>query len=274
MAASAGIRSWGTSAGAKEAYLVLSGQVSELNPSPSDAAVERVPLKVVPRRPARGMVGDAPVRSTYTSRVRAGEDVPIRGCTPTQARNALVASMHPGLAAGEAGDKAKAWQEKLRARAFVMGEPRSFHPPSACASRPAPSAQSQRLAAAALAVPRQISRQQQRYAAAVRGSGSSGRQQREAWGLASPGREGTPDLAGAASATVRIPAPREILERHCSRELLEAMAVAEGRQASEAEAEAEAEAEPPPTTAPRQCCRASRPQQTAAAAAACAVPPP
>ena len=103
MAASAGIRSWGTSAGAKEAYLVLSGQVSELNPSPSDAAVERVPLKVVPRRPARGMVGDAPVRSTYTSRVRAGEDVPIRGCTPTQARNALVASMHPGLAAGEAG---------------------------------------------------------------------------------------------------------------------------------------------------------------------------
>ena len=238
MAASAGIRSWGTSAGAKEAYLVLSGQVSDLNPSASDAVVERVPLKVVPPRPARGMVGDAPVRSTYTSRVRAGEDVPIRGCTPTQARNALVASMHPGLAAGEAGDKAKTWQEKLRARAFVMGEPRSYHTPSASASWPAPSAQSQRLAAAALAVPRQ----RQRYAAAVRGSGSSTRQQREAWGLASPGREGTPDLAGAASATVRIPAPREILERHCSRELLEAMAVAEGRQASKMEAEAGAEA--------------------------------
>ena len=245
MAASAGIRSWGTSAGAKEAYLVLSGQVSDLNPSASDAVVERVPLKVVPPRPARGMVGDAPVRSTYTSRVRAGEDVPIRGCTPTQARNALVASMHPGLAAGEAGDKAKTWQEKLRARAFVMGEPRSFHTPSASASWPAPSAQSQRLAAAALAVPRQ----RQRYAAAVRGSGSSTRQQREAWGLASPGREGTPDLAGAASATVRIPAPREILERHCSRELLEAMAVAEGRQASKMGAEGEEAGVPAPPAA-------------------------
>ena len=220
MQASAGIRSWGTSAGAREAYLVLSGQVSDLNPeSVSDAVVERhIPTTAGTYRPARGAVGDAPVRSTYTSRVRAGEEVAIRGCTPTQARNALAASMHRGLATGEPGDKAKAWHEKLRARTFVMGEPKNFHSSSASASRPSPSVQSQRLAAAALSVPRQ-------------------RQQRRAWGIASPG------LEGEASAAVRIPAPREILERHCSRELLEAMPEGEGREASDADADADAEAD-------------------------------
>jgi hypothetical protein len=234
---SAGIRSWGTSAGAREAYLVLSGQVSDLNSDESEAERDIVQRRqkmakkmAREQRPARGAVSDAPVRSTYTSRVRAGEEVPVRGCTPTQARNALAASLHRGLATGEPGDKAKAWHEKLRARTFKMGEPKIFHSSSACASRPAPSAQSQRLAAAALAVPRQ---------------------QRRAWGIASPGLEGTPDLEGEASAADGIPAPREILERHCARELLEARPSyssysrpeGEGREASEVEAEAEAEAE-------------------------------
>ena len=52
------------------------------------------------------------VRSTYTSRVRAGEAV-RRGCTPGQVR-ALASAVYRGLAAGEAGEKARQWEQRLR----------------------------------------------------------------------------------------------------------------------------------------------------------------
>jgi len=59
----------------------------------------------VPKTPA--------VRSTYTSRVRAGEAVGRRGCTTGQIR-ALASAEYRRLAAGEAGDKARQWEQRLR----------------------------------------------------------------------------------------------------------------------------------------------------------------
>ena len=75
-----------------------------------------------------------PVRSTYTSRVRAGEEVGSRSCTLTQVR-ALAATIHHGLAGGERGDKAKAWHEKLRGHDHAF-EPTRYTSSYASASRP------------------------------------------------------------------------------------------------------------------------------------------
>ena len=87
--------------------------------------------EVVERHDQRAPVPKTPVvRSTHSSRMRSGNAEPeaSKGITQVQVR-ALATSLYPSLASGEAGEKAREWQEKLRAHRAGFGS--ASH--SACA---------------------------------------------------------------------------------------------------------------------------------------------